>query len=215
MKRVMIMALSLVAALAMMVSIASAEGTGPKVTLRTAKGPLVKNQNLVAFSSNLVFSTSAGNLECSKNTITGFAKTNTKEKPSGEITKEESTGEESGGLCKTTTPFGPASIEAQNLGWKIKFTNKGVVQINSNKGDKTVTFVSTFPAAGGAKCAFASKKVLSSFPVSTTPVPLVITTSNQVFKLKAGSTAGCPTEGKLNGTFSTTSNGEPVEVEVK
>jgi hypothetical protein len=215
MKRVMILALSVVAALAMMVSIASAEGTGPKVTLRTAKGALVKGSNLVASSSNLVFVTAAGNLECSSNIITGFMKTNTKEKPSGEITKEESTGNEAGNLCKTSTPFGPASIEAQNLTWKIKLTNKGVVQINSSHGDKTVTFVSTFPAAGGAKCAFASKKVLSSFPVSSSPVPFNITTSGQVFTLKAGSTEGCPTSGKLSGTFTTTSNGEPVEVEVK
>jgi hypothetical protein len=214
MKRVMIMALSVVAALAMMVSIASAEGTGPKVTLRTAKGALVKNSKISAFSSNLVFSTSAGNLECTENTLNGFMKTNTKEKPSGEITEEKSTGT-GGGLCNTTTPFGKATITPLNLGWKIKLTNKGVVQINSNKGDKTVTFESTFPEAGGAHCAFASKKVLSSFPVSATPVPWAITTSNQVFKLKAGSTAGCPTEGKLNGTFSTTSSGEPVEVEVK
>jgi hypothetical protein len=214
MKRVMIMALSLVAVFAVMVSSAAAEGTGPKVTLRTAKGPLVKNQNIVAFSSDLVFTTSAGNLECTENTLTGFDKTNTKEKPSGEITAEKSTGT-GGGLCNTTTPFGKASITPLNLGWKIKLTNKGVVQINSNKGDKTVTFESIFPEAGGAHCAFASKKVLSSFPVSATPVPWEITTSNQVFKLKAGSTAGCPTEGKLNGHFTTTSNGEAVSVEVK
>jgi hypothetical protein len=220
MKRIMILALSVVAALAMMVSIASAEGTGPKVTLRTAKGALVKGQNIVASSSNLVFTTSAGNLECSSNIITGFVKTNTREKPSGEITKEESTGNEVVGaktnLCKTTTPFGPAEIIPGNLNWKIKFTNKGVVQINSNKGNKTVSFTSIFPAAGGATCTFQSKKVLSSFPVSTSPVPLVITTSNQIFKLnKEISTEGCPVEGKLNGSFSTTSNGEAVQVEVK
>jgi hypothetical protein len=209
----MMMALSLVAVFAVMVSSAAAEGTGPKVTLRTAKGALVKGSKISAFSSNLVFSTSAGNLECTENTLNGFMKTNTKEKPSGEITEEKSTGT-GGGLCETTTPFGKAAIESQNLSWKIKLTNAGVVQINSSHGDKTVTFESTFPSAG-AHCAFASKKVLAKFPVSKTPVPWVITTTNQVFKLKAGSTPGCPTEGKLNGTFSTTSSGEPVEVEVK
>jgi hypothetical protein len=214
MKRVMILALSVVAALAMMVSIASAEGTGPKVTLRTAKGALVKGSKITAFSSDLVFTTSAGNLECTENTLEGFMKTNTKEKPSGEITSEKSTGT-GGGLCNTTTPFGKASIESQNLSWKIKLTNKGVVQINSAHGDKTVTFESTFPEAGGAHCAFASKKVLASYPVSSTPVTWNITTTNQVFKLKAGSTAGCPTEGKLSGHFTTSSNGEEVLVEVK
>jgi hypothetical protein len=213
MKRVMITAMSLGAVFAVMVSSVAAEGTGPKVTLRTAKGLLVKGQSVTGFSSDLVFTTSAGNLECTENTLTGFDKTNVREKPSGEITTEKSTGT-GGGLCNTTTPFGKASIESQNLGWKLKLTNKGVEQINSSHGDKTVTFVSTFPEAGGAHCAFASKKVLATFPVSATPVPANVTTTNQVFKLKAGSTAGCPTEGKLSGHFTTTSNGEPVEVEV-
>ncbi len=215
MKRIMISGLSLIAVFATMASSAAAEGTGPKVTLRTSSGALVKNDSIVASSSNLIFVTSAGNLECSSNIITGFDKTNTKEKPSGEITKEESTGEEAGGLCKTTTPFGPAEILATNLNWKLKLTNKGNVEINTSKGNKRVTFVSTFPAAGGAKCSFSSKKVISTFPVSKTPVPFVITTSKQVFTLDAGSTAGCPTSGELGGTFSTTSNGKALEVEVK
>lgn len=214
MKRIMTMGLSLVAVFAMMAASASAEGTGPKVTLRyaTSKIALKKGDPIVAFSSNLVFTTSAGNLECTENTITGADKTNTKEKPSGEITGEKSTGPE-GGLCKTTTPFGPAEILAGNLPWKLKLTNKGVVQINSSVGGKTVKFTSTFPAAGGAKCTFFSKKVLSSFTVSKTAVPFVITTSAQVFKLEAGSTAGCPTEGTLAGTFTTEGKGEGITVE--
>jgi hypothetical protein len=216
MKRIMTVGLAVIAAFAMMVATASAEGTGPKTFLRTAgKGLLKKGDVITAFSSNLVFSTSAGNLECSKNTISGPDKTNGKEKPSGEITVEESTGEEAGGLCKTTTPFGPAEIATSNKPWKIKFiTSSAKVQVNTGLGSKKVIFTSTFPAAGGAKCIFQSKKVLSEYNEPATPAPLVITTVNQVFKLETGSTAGCPTEGKLNGSFSVTSGGETVEVEV-
>jgi hypothetical protein len=215
MKRMTIMGLSLIAVFAMATATASAEGTGPKVFLRTSEGLLKKGDVLTAFSSNLTFSTSAGNLECSKNTLAGPMKTNGKEKPSGTITLEESTGEEAGGLCKTTTPFGPAEITTSNKPWKIKAFNTGKIQVNTGLGTKLVTFVSTFPAAGGAKCIFATKKVLSEFPVSATPVPLVTKTVNQVFKLQSGSTSGCPTEGKLNGSFTTTANGgKPVEVEV-
>jgi hypothetical protein len=214
-RRMMMLGLCLVAAFAMATATASAEGTGPKTFLRTAgKGLLKKGDILSAFSSNLVFTTSAGNLECSKNTIAGPVKTNGKEKDSGEITIEESTGEEAGGLCKTTTPFGPAEISTTNKPWKVKFINTGKMQVNTSLGTKLIQFIATFPAAGGAKCIFGSKKVLSEFPVSATPVPAVVTTVNQVFKLQSGSTAGCPVEGKLNGSFSTSSKGEPVEVEV-
>jgi len=211
----MTMGLALVAAFAMMVATASAEGTGPKTFLRTSAGLLKKGDVLTAFSSNLIFTTSAGNLECSKNTIAGTMKTNGKEKPSGSITNEESTGLETGGLCKTTTPFGRASISTQNKPWKLKFTTStGKVQINSSVGAKLVSFESTFPDAGGAHCAFTTKKVLPTYNEPASPAPLVITSTNQVFKLAAGSTTGCPVEGKLNGTFSATSAGKTVEVEV-
>jgi len=202
-----------VAVFATMVASALAEGTGPKVTLRTASGVLKKGDPLVAFSSNLVVTTGGGNIECSKNTLSGTIKTNAKEKLSGELTLVEATGEETGGRCKSTAPFGPAEVSTSNTPWKLKFINTGVVQINTGLGTKLVEFTATYPGAGGAKCIYSIKKLLSSFPVSASPVPLVITTTNQVFKLVAGSTAGCPTEGKMNGSFSTTSKGEAVEVE--
>jgi len=56
------------------------------------------------------------------------------------------------------------------------------------------------------------EKVISHFNLNG---PVLITTSNQVFKLEAGSTTGCPTEGKLSGTFTASSNGEPISVETK
>jgi hypothetical protein len=215
MKRIMVMGLAIVAAFAMMVGSAAAEGTGPKTFLRTAKGLLVKNDVLKAFSSNLVFNTTGGNLECSSNILEGPMKTNGKEKPSGTITNEESTGNEAGNLCKTTTPFGPAEIATSNKPWKIKFiTSSAVVQVSTGLGTKKVIFTSTFPAAGGAKCIFQTKKVLSKYNEPATPAPLVITTTGQVFKLETGSTSGCPTEGHLDGSFSVTHNGETVEVEV-
>jgi hypothetical protein len=202
-----------VAVFATMVASALAEGTGPKVTLRTASGVLKKGDPLVAFSSNLVVTTPGGSIECTKNTISGPMKTNTKEKPSGEITLAEATGELEGGRCKSTAPFGPAEVFTSNTPWKLKFINTGTIQINTGLGTKVVEFTAAYPAAGGTKCVYSIKKLLSSFPVSVSPVPLVITTTNQVFKLVAGSTAGCPTEGKMNGSFSTTSKGEAVEVE--
>jgi hypothetical protein len=212
MKRMLVLGSAVVAVFAMMAALASAEGTGPKVTFFTAKGPIKKGDTIVASSSNLIFVTSGGNLECSRNIISGVDKTNGREKDAGTVTSEESTGEEPGGLCKTTTPFGPAEISTSNLPWKDKFTNKGIAQLNTGIGTKTIRFTSTFPSAGGAKCTFITKKVISTFNLNGV---VTVTTSNQVFKLEAGSTSGCPIEGKLSGSFSVTSNGEPVSVETK
>ena len=61
-----------------------------------------------AESTNLVFETSAGNLECTSNTIEGTVGNNGAKKDAGNITAEKSSGGEPGGLCKTTTPFGAA-----------------------------------------------------------------------------------------------------------
>jgi hypothetical protein len=219
MKRITLMGLAVLVVLGIMAATSGAEGTGPKVTLRTAAGPLKKHALLVAFSTDLELVTSGGNQECTHNTLSGTLATNTKEKLSGEITLAESFGEENvlGGRCPTTGTFGRPSAEWQNLPWKFKFINTGEVQVKTGVGDKRIKIAYTFPEAGGAKCSYLIKKLLLSFPVSATPVPLVVKTPfpEPRFTLVPGSTAGCPTEGKLRGKFSTTSNGEAVEVEVK
>ncbi len=211
----MVVPLSILAIVALPSALAFSEGTGPKVTLKTAAGPLKKGDPIVMSSNNLVWITSGGNEECTSNVLTAEDKTNSVEKPSGVIGSYTMTGEEAGGACKTTTPFGPDKIESTNLPWKLKLTAKGVVQITTGEGSKTVRLVHTYPAAGGAKCTYSSKKVLAGFHVSASAVPLAVTVSKQVFQLEAGSTPGCVTVGEYSGTFSTTSKGEPVDVEVK
>jgi hypothetical protein len=217
MKRFGVIAATVIGTLLLVAGGAMAEGTGPKVTLRTAAGPLKKGASLVALSSDLEFVTPGGNQECSENTLSGTLKTNTKEKLTGEITLAESLGEELEGRCKSTGTFGPPFAAWQNLPWKFKLVNTGEVQVKTGVGDKRIMINYTFTAVGGAKCNYLTKKVLLSFPVSATPVPLVIKTTSPEprFTLVPGSTGGCPTEGKLRGKFSTTSFGEPVEAEVK
>jgi hypothetical protein len=212
-KSAAVVAVSLLAALAIVTSSASAEETGPKVTLLTEAGPLEKGDPLVAVSANLVWQNSAGNIECANETLSGTVKTNSKEKIENEIASFVWHGNEPGGLCKTTTALGPAEIEWTNVPWKFKLTNVGVAQLTTGIGTKTIRVVFTYPFAGGAKCMYTSNKVLMSFPLSETPVPLSLTMNAQVFKLETGSTAGCVTEAKLGGTFSTTSEGKAVDVE--
>lgn len=211
MKRMRIMGLSLVAVFAMSAvavnSVSAAAKPKPVLKLVTAKGDLAVGAELKASSSDLVFVTSAGNLECSSNVLTGaITVNNNASKDKANITAESSTGEFEGGACKTTTPLGPALITASGLSWPAEFTNKGTSTL---KGTKKVVFTSVFPLAGGAKCVYESAKVASTFTVGGATE---LTTSNQLFKYnKKLSNAACPTEGKLSGHFAVTSGGETVE----
>lgn len=182
---------------------------------KTANGlPLAKDAEIKATSTNLTFVTSAGNLECSNNVLTGTLETNEAATDKGKITEEQSTGEEAEGDCKTSTGLGRAKIEAKGFPWPTEFTTKGA---NTIKGTKKVTFKSTFPEAGNVECTYESAKLASTFVPGEAGerVPAEITTSNQVFKLsKKGSNAACPKEGELSGTFTATSGGETLETEL-
>jgi len=209
MKRMRIMGLCLVAVFAVTAAFAGSASAKTVLTLKTKKGPLAAGASLVAESSNLIFVTSTGNLECSSNILTGTVGNNGAAKDKGTVTKESSTGEEAGGLCKTTTPLGPAEIVASGFPWPIEYTTKGTSAV---KGTKKVAFTSTFPGAGGAKCEYESAKVESTFNTSGV---ITQTTTNQVFKVnKKTSNAACPKEGKLSGSFKLFSGGEAVEAEL-
>ncbi len=206
MKRMFVVAGVVAAALCLTIAAMAFAKAG--LTLKTAKGPVATGQEIKAESTNLVFETSAGNLECTKNVISGPAGNNGSSKDKGSIEHEESTGSEPGGLCKTTTPLGPTSIAVEHLPWEDIFTSKGV---NEAKGKK-ITFVSTFPNAGGLKCTFEASKVKSTFTIGG---PVVIHTAKQKFKAnKKTSGTGCPKEGTLTGEWTVTSAGETVESEV-
>ncbi len=212
MKRMTIFALCLAALGLMIAGTAGAASKPTNLTLKTAKGAITSGEKIKASSSNLIFETGSGNLECSNNVIEGPAGTNDTKKDTGEITREESTGNETVGsethLCKTTTILGSTSITTSNLPWTDIFTSKGV---NEAKGKK-VSFTSTFPSAGGAKCTFEASKVKSSFTIGG---PVVIKTVKQKFKAnKKLSNAQCPKEGTLSGEWTVTSEGETVESEL-
>jgi hypothetical protein len=193
---------------AIFAAVASATAKPTLLTLKTAKGVLATGAALKAESSNLIFVTSAGNLECSSNVLTGTVKKNNETKDEGSVTEESSTGHETNNECKTTTPLGPAEIKSSGFPWPTIFTDKGVAEV---KGTKKVIFTSVFPSAG-ATCTFESSKVKASFTIGG---PLKIKTTNQVFKInKKTSTSVCPKEGKLSGEFSLNSSGETIESEL-
>ncbi len=204
MRRIRIAGLCLVAVFALSAVIAGSASASTPLTLKTAKGTLAPGAKLKAFSSNLVFSTSAGNLECTENTLLGSVETNGAAKDKGKITEEFSTGT-GGGACNTTTLLGKVLIKSNNFPWPLELTNKGTSKL---KGSKKVAFEGNFFEAS-VNCNFEAGKVATTFKVGG---PLELVTSNQQFKInKKTSNALCPKEGHLSGSFVVTSGGETVE----
>jgi len=201
------LAVAALAATGLLSGVAGAKGPS-LLTLKTAKGELAVGAQVIAESTDLIFETSAGNLECTKNVLTGKLSKNNAKKDEGKIEEESSTGGEAGGLCKTTTPLGPTEIHTSNLPWQTVLSTKGIDEVKGKK----VSFTSIFPQDGNATCVFEAAKVKSTFTIGG---PVTIVTSKQKFKLnKKASTPVCPKEGTLSGTFHGTSNGETVESEL-
>jgi len=204
MKRIKIMGLALVAVVAMGALFASMSSGKTVLTLKTAKGALAAGAETKAFSSNLLFVTADGALECSENTLTGTLTNNGSTKDKGKIATEVSEGAEAGKLCKSA--LGPVSIKSEKLPWADEFKPSGELVLDK------IEFIGTFPGLGGATCGYEAKKVISHFATSG---PVTITTTHQVMKgLKKGNNPACPTEGYLEGTFNLTSGGEVVSAEI-
>jgi hypothetical protein len=210
MKRIRAAGLGLAVVFALAAVFAGAASAKTVLVAKTAgKGALKPGEELRAESSDLKFVTTSGNLECTKNVLVGEVEVNSAPKDKGPIKTESSTGEEAGGLCHTTTQLGPAEIQSEHLPWAASFSTKGISEVKGKK----VTFTSTFPGAGGAKCTYEAAKVKATFNTSGI---VTETVKEQVFKAnKKTSNPACPTSGKLSGTFKLFSGSEAVEDELK
>jgi hypothetical protein len=216
MRRIRIIGVCLVAVLALGAVTAFSASAAEKAVVKlstTGKGLLGAGAELRGSSSNLIFVTNAGTLECSSNVLTGTLANNSATKDKGSFTSESSTGELSfegkKELCKTSGILGAVEIESKNFPWPVEFTTKGTGKL---KGTKKVSFQSTFVESGSIKCTFEAGKVAITH---TTSGNLEIKTSSQLFKInKKTSNAACPKEGHLTGTFTVTSGGEAVKIEL-
>ncbi|HTR89093.1 MAG TPA: hypothetical protein VMG62_03175 [Solirubrobacteraceae bacterium] len=216
MRRIRIIGVCLVAVCALGAVTAISASATEKIVLKLStagKGLLGAGAELKGSSSNLIFETNAGTLECSSNVLVGTLANNSATKDKGSFTSESSTGglsfEGKEHLCKTSGILGAVEIEAKNFPWPVEFTTKGTGKL---KGTKKVSFQSTFVESGNIKCTFEAGKVAFTHATSGN---LEIKTSNQLFKInKKTSNAACPKEGHLSGTFALTSGGETVKVEL-
>ena len=197
-----LLALLAVAAFAVLPAMAAAA----TVTLHAGGVELPAGSPLVGESSNLVFKTAVGNLECSSNVISGELTSNKKTTIAGSIETGSFTGLEGGGACHTTTPLGPALITASGLPWPLTFKSNGTSTV---KGTSAIVFTAFFPGAG-VTCVYKATKLAATFAFNE--APMIDTVTGQVFKwVKAESNPLCPTEGELSGEFAVTSGGEAVE----
>jgi hypothetical protein len=206
--------LSVVAVFAIAAIGASAASAKGVLVLKTAKGPLPAGAPISTFSSNLIFETSGGNLECEENENKGTLTNNSSTKDKASITAERSEGDFDGipHACKTSAT-GPVLITAEGFPWPSEFNTKGQGKV---KGTKKVSFTSEFLALEGPenKCTFEASTVKFTFNIGG---PTEITVTKQKFKhnKKAPDQSSlCPSEGLLSGTYNVTSGGETVESEI-
>jgi hypothetical protein len=173
---------------------------------RTAAGVLKPGAAINAFSSDLIFETTAGNLECEENELVGSISNNEATKIHGTITSETSEGHFDGieGACKTSAT-GPVLIASSDLPWPVEFTTKGTGAV---KGSPKVVFDSTFLAIEGPNnhCTFEATKVKDTYKLGTEghPIPVEEKVTKQTFKhaKKAKNQSSlCPPSGVLSGTF--------------
>jgi len=218
MKRMSIMALGLLAALAMGATLASSASAMTYLTLRTAGGALAVGSSLTATSSNLVLATGAGNVECSSTEMSGKLTLNGKVIDSGTLEGWSSNGEEEGGGCHSTTSFGPAAVEVLYAPFPITFKLSGKGTIKATGGDLTkfrlnLFFYNNIPSL---QCTYEAEKIAYTLTPGGfgQPVALAPKVSEQKFKLHRPANASCSAVVKMSGNFAMSSGGETLETEM-
>jgi hypothetical protein len=167
-------------------------------------------------SSNLVFSSETGNVECSTNTASGPLKVNRASIDESEITEGffRGTEMEPEQLCRSTIGFGPAHVAAADLPWKVKFYAKGCPSHCRTEfiGTPVVAFTIAFPDhPGGLTCIFDAATIHDSWNMTTD----VDTIANQKVKLDTEeSDRLCPKSLVLNGSSRLFSGEEQLEGEL-
>ncbi len=203
MKRTRVMGLCLLASFAASIAIAS-PAWASELTLLTKSGPLPSGAELQATSSNTVFESTGGNVECSSVVLTGTLGNNSASKLTATLTEASLTGTEPGKQCKTTSS-GPALVTAEGLPWSVSITTKGAVEV---KGHLRLTFDFT---SLGVVCAYEAKTLKASANINNEPVTITVT--KQVFKSSKTNLKECPPTAIASGTLTLTSKGEAVFTE--
>ncbi len=175
--------------------------------LKTEAGPLAPGTPVEASSSNLVFSSSAGNVECNESTLAGTLTTNNS--TTDVISFESAALEGNPTLFPDECPSasGPLVVEPVGLPWIAGISSKGAGLLKGRDGV-------TVENEEGLACTYEAAKLALAF-ANTTSGPEVLNFQSQVVALGKGATQGelehCVPQGTLSGTFKLESGGEVVE----
>jgi len=209
MRRSRVVGICLATALALTAVVASSAAAAT-ITIKEAKGAALKNGSAIkGFSSNLKFTTSSGNLECTENTMLGTLTENSGAPTNGLIESGTFTGA-GGAECNTTFPLKPkAKITAENFSWKLTAeeenatTAKDIIK-EGTKGPIAFTAV----IKGLATCKFEAASLTSTSELNKAPLTIKLAAKQKMTSKNGGL---CPKEGELTGSFTLTSGGKELE----
>lgn len=155
---------------------------------------------------NTVMTTSLGNIECQKSTVTGKVTKNNGTEIEGNIESASFTGSGSGGAC-TTAFLGDVTVTPKKLPWCLKANAKiGTDKFNLTSGacggGGVMEF--TLDTAIAGECTYTKSAVEGTYTTGGTQA--VLTVSEQEFKKSAGGFL-CPSTGKLDMKFGLETDG--------
>ena len=175
--------------------------------LKTEAGPLAPGTPVEASSSNLVFSSSAGTVECNESTLAGTLSTNDS---TTDLIKFEAAELEGSGTVfpdECASASGSLVVQPVGLPWTAGISSKGAGLLKGRDGV-------TVENEEGLACTYEAAKLALAFS-NTTSGPEVLNFQSQVVALGKGATQEerehCVSQGTLSGTFQLESGGEVVE----
>ena len=190
----------------------------PSLVLRTSAGPLAAGAPIQASSTNLIFETAAGNIECEQNTLTGTLTVNQASKDVASFTEASFAGNFTvAGACKTSAA-GPVIVTSSDLPWPAELSAKGTGLVRgTNHVAFTLEFLALEPSQN--QCSYEATQVRTTSPAGPegSPIQFIVTTTKQSFKIVKGSPQKsplCPPQGLLSGTFEVLSGLESVQAEL-
>jgi hypothetical protein len=196
----------LVGLMALALAALPAFASAATVTLRSGSktGPALANGTaLTAMSSNLVFATASGNLECKESTLNGKVENNGTEKTGVEITSASFLAAGGGLDCPTAIPNGSGgtltmTMTAEGLPYTADLLSTAAGTLT---GTPSVSFKAIFDngTTPVLSCVFEKTSVATTFNFNTA-LNIAVGASQEF----TGTGTGCPTKGTLTGSFAVT-----------
>jgi hypothetical protein len=152
---------------------------------------------LATQSGNILLTTTAGTVTCTKSTMTGVVKTNSGTKIQGEIETATFTGAAAEARCESTFLFNPTfKVTAENLPWCIESSGGDAFTVRGGKCAEAAKNLKFTLSSVLGNCTYERASVTGTYETNKTPVTLKVGAA-QTFTRVAGTI--CPASGTLSG----------------